>query len=424
LADAPIEHWNKYTGPANWFRLVYPPSWNVNEFDESVEFTSADGDVLRIQCSWLGDQRFTELISLANVEGLYPGSRRVQQRDTLDLTYPSLCLSGEVPRPRSMTKWRRLFSRTPWQKWRIWVMQWKSVCFVGSMLLVPDIDEQRLATVESILSSIRFAAEPADPPQVFSDRVLALARETFPLIVSESCPGFRMKFGESNISLFNFYRAYVNDPDAFRDIVLPALTSVVQVQEWGPDHTDPPLESVRDRIMPMIYPETTWREDFSGFCSTPWVAGLRILYVVDESRTYWYIHNDLLDAWEIDAEELHVMAIGNLERYFRDNPIEFTLSGREAGDRVLFPIGPDAYNSARLLSNEFHRMLRTMLGSELVVGVPSRDFFVAASLGGPHALAQIKERVAEDFSRMNHPITDRLLLVSLDGMSEYLPVMD
>ena len=42
--------------------------------------------------------------------------------------------------------------------------------------------------------------------------------------------------------------------------MLPALTTVVQVQGWGKAQTEPELETVRERIMPMLYPEDVWQK--------------------------------------------------------------------------------------------------------------------------------------------------------------------
>ena len=63
----------------------------------------------------------------------------------------------------------------------------------------------------------------------------------------------------------------------------------MQVQEWGSAQTKPELETVEERIMPMLYPEAVWQNKFSGFVGSPWVAGLAVMYVVDEANAYWYI---------------------------------------------------------------------------------------------------------------------------------------
>jgi uncharacterized protein YtpQ (UPF0354 family) len=83
------------------------------------------------------------------------------------------------------------------------------------------------------------------------------------------------------------------------------------------------------------------------------------------------------------------------------------------------PKRPDAYNSSRILSRQFCSALRIELGAELAVGVPSRDFIVAVSVGQAEALSEIRRKVEDDFNRMDHPLSPRLLLVSADGVSEF-----
>ena len=73
------------------------------------------------------------------------------------------------------------------------------------------------------------------------------------------------------------------------------------------------------------------------------------------------------------------------------------------------PKRPDAYNSSRILSRSFCSVLRDELGSELAVGVPSRDFLVAVSMEGSETLGDIRRKVEDDFSRMDHPLSPRLL---------------
>ena len=76
---------------------------------------------------------------------------------------------------------------------------------------------------------------------------------------------------------------------------------------------NPPLDDVQDRIMPMLYPESVWQEHFAEFVAEPWVAGLVILYVVDEDDSYWYLRDDLIEQWSISLEQLHDIALQNLE---------------------------------------------------------------------------------------------------------------
>ena len=170
----------------------------------------------------------------------------------------------------------------------------------------------------------------------------------------------------------------------------------------------------------MLYPEEVWRRSFPNFVGTPWVGDLMVLYVVDEQHAYWYIRDDMLcRRWHIDRETLHELALANLDRYFERQQMEYVMGREDGGSMLLMPKRPDAYNSSRILSRQFCSALRTELGAELAVGVPSRDFIVAVSMGHAEALSEIRRKVEDDFNRMDHPLSPRLLLVSADGVSEF-----
>ena len=66
--------------------------------------------------------------------------------------------------------------------------------------------------------------------------------------------------------------------------------------------------------------------------------------------------------------------------------MEYIMAGEEGGRGCLMPKRPDAYNSSRILSRSFCSVLRDELGAELAVGVPSRDFLVAVSMGPAETL--------------------------------------
>lgn len=351
---------------------------------------------------------------------LFPAARKLRPIKALDIPFESAGLEGEAMLQGKPRWWRRIFRWGPWQRWRAWAVRHEPLCLIATYTCQGTRDPEAETVATMILNTLELPDIPADPPEIFEQRVMALAQAKFPLLPCERGEDFQLQLGESNINLFNFYRSYVNAPDRFEEIVLPALTTVVQVQEWGVEQTDPPLERVRDRIMPMLYPESVWRENFPNFVGEPWVAELMILYVVDESHAYWYIRDDLLDHWQVSRADLHALAMQNLDNYFQEHTMEFMLAGDDDGPRILMPNRPDAYNTSRLLSEAFHGKLQELLGQEFAVGVPNRDFFVAVSLESRETVEQIRQKVSGDFAQMDHPLSDRLLLVSSDGVSEYL----
>ncbi|MGQ0634638.1 MAG: hypothetical protein ACT4QC_08510 [Planctomycetaceae bacterium] len=418
----PPAHWSPRSGPNNWYTVWHPPTWKAEDNAGVLGLRAAEkGGQLTLTSFWLESASSAAVGQVLDLDRLFPRRRRVRRLQTPDLGPHCVGFEGEARIDEPAPWWRRLLRRGPWVHWRVWCVQQQSVCVLALYLQSERRDREAETVAAMIVGSIDFQERPACPPEVFSQRVLELARSKFPLLDCQPAADFQLKVGESKLNLFNFYRSYVNAPERFESIVLPALTTVVQVQEWGREQTDPPLDVVRERIMPMLYPEEVWRERFPSFVGAPWVGGLVVLYVVDESHAYWYIRDDLLKSWQMTADDLHVLAVANLERYFSERPLELAVAGDETGPRLVIPARPDAYNTSWLLSENYHRKLRPVLGSEFVVGTPGRDFFVAVSLDSPEAIEHVRQRVGHDFEQMDHPLSERLLLVTHDGVTEYVP---
>jgi len=418
------DHWSQYVGPNGWFGLRHPPAWAVSTTDGTATF-ALPGGVLTISSFWMdpplpADADDAALETLIHIPRLFPQRRKVRQLNPLQVGQQAIGIEGESPVDPA-PKWWQIFQKTSWRKWRIWCCRQDSVCVLALYLQAGSPDPETETLVVMALRTLSFSSELVFPPEVFVQKVVELAHARFPLLACEPMADFQLQLGESRINLFNFYRSYLNAPDQFEAIVMPALATVVQVQGWGKEQTEPDFDEVRERIMPMLYPEDVWRERFPNFIGEPWVGGLVVLYVVDEAQAYWYIRDELLASWGMTADELHELAIRNIDRYFEEQPMEFTLAGSDEGPRLLIPSRPDAYNTARLLSDSFHGKLRDVMGGDFAVGTPSRDFFVAVSLESPETIEHVRTKVGGDFKQMDHPLSDRLLLVTYDGVTEYAP---
>ncbi len=422
LTASPSSHWITHAGPNNWFSIAYPPAWQLETRDGTTRLLAPDNaGNLTLNCFWLDEPQPSVVDKILDLDRLFPRRRKVQTLKTA-VGGRGQCAGyqGETLVGGERPWWRRIFRRKKWLHWRVWCIHCGSVYVLATYEHSGKVDHEAETLASMIVGSVAFAEQPACPPEIFADRVLALARRKFPLLDCETVPDFQLKLGESKVNLLNFYRSYVNAPAQFEAIVLPALTTVVQVQGWGREQTEPGLDDVRSRIMPMLYPEDVWKETFPNFVGVPWVGGLVILYVVDESNAYWYIRDDLLELWQLSLDDLHEIALENVEEYFEKSPMQFTVAGEE-GPRLLLPQRPDAYNTSHLLSHAFHETLRGVLGGDFVVGTPNRDFFVAVSLDSAETIDHVRKKVEDDFQQMDHPLSDRLLLVTHDGVTEYVP---
>jgi hypothetical protein len=413
-------HWRSYVDPSRWFRVWHPPGWTLVESGGEAQLVGpGSGGLLRIVGRWRSNWNKVDFDTIVDPEQVFSDSRHIRRTRPLEGPYPSMCTEGESNDLAKLSWWKRWLRPPEWRPWKLWTARYKSVCVVATFQTTGRRDPELETLATMIMNSLEFADEPPDPPHIFADRVVRIARDRFPSLKCHRSDEFRVQLGESNINLFNFYRNYVQEPERFEDIILPALATVAQVQKWDSAQSEPTLASVRGRILPMLYPEEVWRRSFPNFVGTPWVGDLMVLYVVDEQHAYWYIRDDMLGRWHIDRETLHELALANLDRYFERQQMEYVMGREDGGSMLLMPKRPDAYNSSRILSRQFCSALRTELGAELAVGVPSRDFIVAVSMGQAEALSEIRRKVEDDFNRMDHPLSPRLLLVSADGVSEF-----
>lgn len=415
------EHWELLQGTANWYQLWRPPQWTVSERSGATTLHLAGDAFLAIHTfvSTGSPGSPSTNPDLFNIVRLFPRARRIRQLSDERLEYLQNAVEGEADLKVAPKWWLKPLVRSDWRRWAMWAFRRGNVFVVATLVHGPTYDPELGSVVRMVLSTLELAEHPADPPEEFANRVLDLARRKFPLLECSRCDDFQIRIGESTVNLFNMYRSYVKQPERFEEILLPALTTVVQVQEWGESQTDPPFEAVKARIMPMLYPESVWRTRFPGFVGTPWIAGLVILYVIDESQAYWYIREGLLENWKLQTEDVHDVAMQNLQQYFEKQPMEVAVAGSEHdGPTMLMPGRADSYNAVRLLSEPFMSRLREVIGGNFAVGLPGRDFFVAVSLKSPRMLDHVRRKVREDYAQMDHPLTDRLLLVSADGVSE------
>ena len=408
-------------GPSNWFEVSHPPQWKSEGDHSTLQLTSSDGRVwLTLHCVWLKSNDEDVPESIEGLEKLFPVRRNVHAIPALKIDYPSLGLEGEAILGPETPWWQRVLSHQDWRRWRVWAIRYRTLRLIAIYFQEGEFDPESDTLVRMILESIEFAAHPAEPMDVFAQRALKLAEEIFPDVSIRIENHDSLKLGESTVNLANFYRSYLAAPERFREILEPVLNAFKEVQGWGESKLTPTLDAVRDRIMPMLYPEHVWQNQFKNFVGQQWVAQLLVLYVVDEPQAYWFIRDELLASWKISPDELHDIAMANLETYFENKPMEFAVTGQEMGPRLLLPQRPDAYNTVRLLSSNFQESLREVLGNEFVVGMPNRDFFVAVSMGSDEMIEQIQQKVLQDFGRMDHPLCNKLLLVSQDGVSQYL----
>jgi hypothetical protein len=207
------------------------------------------------------------------------------------------------------------------------------------------------------------------------------------------------------------------------------VVELLRAAEGSPDRSGS-FEDLRERILPMILPERVpgsgnkqdaeEKDDqdddpHRGVVSQPLVEGLYVAYAIDSDRTIAYIPQAHFDTWGVSLDDLHEAAMANLVRRSE------TMSAHAAQDEegkinlILFQT-MDGYDASRVLLPNLHEKLREHLGSPFVAAIPNRDILLCFR-NDPETVERLREQIEADHRRMPHGVTERLLLVTPDGIA-------
>ena len=279
----------------------------------------------------------------------------------------------------------------------------------------------------------------------FAQAVVERVRRRFPLVkIGRAQQPFSVRVNGHVASLENLYRISRLKPGDLQHQIERWAVELLRASEGTPDR-EASFDEIADRLLPMLMPaEVLGAEaddplaapvmDMSGpaarrgkpgskapvdtLVTQPLVAGLRVAYVIDGDRTIAYVPWDALKRWEIDVDRLHERAIANLVRQ-SESMNAHAAKDADSGEinLVLFQ-SLDGFDASRLLLPNLHERLRDHLGSPFVAAVPNRDILVCFR-GDEATVEGLRSRIKQDYRTMPHQVTDRLLLVTADGLAPY-----
>jgi uncharacterized protein YtpQ (UPF0354 family) len=247
----------------------------------------------------------------------------------------------------------------------------------------------------------------------FVDQVLQYVHEKFPLVkISRGKEPFSMLVNGHLASMENVYRMAVLQPEDIRHHIERWVVELVRAAEGTPDRTGS-FEELRDRILPMIVADG--QRDKRTMVTEPLLEGLSVAYAIDSDRTIAYIPESQFNDWSIDRDTLHEAAIENLVK--RSESMSAHAAQDEGGkiNLILFQT-MDGYDASRVLLPNLHEKLREHLGSPFVAAIPNRDILLCFR-NDSETVERLREQIEADHQRMPHGVTDRLLLVTPDGIA-------
>ena len=254
------------------------------------------------------------------------------------------------------------------------------------------------------------------PPsrEQFVDQVAARVAARFPLVkIDHAGPAFAVRVNGHVASLENLYRTVSLRPDESAHHIDRWMVELLRAAEGTPDQ-DGSFEQLKDRVLPMLVPATTTTPP-AHTVTQPLVDGLNVAYALDADRTIAYIPRSQFDGWGVGVDDLHATAIENLVA--RSTALEAHAAQDEHGEVNLILFQKlDGYDASRLLLPTLHERLRQYLGSPFCAGVPNRDILLCFR-NDPPTVERLHKQIRADHAAMPHQVTDRLLLVTADGIA-------
>ena len=254
--------------------------------------------------------------------------------------------------------------------------------------------------------------------ELFAARVTEIVRERFPLVQIGPGEGeFALSVNGAEAPLENLYRVTALHPDEIRHHVERWAVELLRASEGTPDQGGS-FEEVKHRVLPMLLRCDTGDDAApprEGVVTQPLVEGLMIAYAIDNDRTIAYISRPRFESWNVTIESLHQTAIDNL--IARSESIAAHAAQDEQGNvnLILFQT-MDGYDASRILLPTLHDRLKEHLGSPFAAGIPNRDILLCFR-DDEETVSRLAKQIAEDYGRMPHQVTDKLLLITPDGLA-------
>jgi len=215
-------------------------------------------------------------------------------------------------------------------------------------------------------------------------------------------------------SLENLYRVHQLAPDELKHQVERWAVELLRDAEGTPDRFAP-FDEIKDRLMPIIVASDLADLRESQIVTQPVVEGLAVTYVLDSDRTFAYVPAEELKRWDRTLDDLHEAAMNNL--IARSHAIQAHAAQDEDGSVNLVVFQTlDGYDASRLLLPTLHDRLREYLGSPFAAAVPNRDILLCFR-SDDETVERLSAQVSQDYRTMPHQVTDKIFLVTPDGIA-------
>jgi hypothetical protein len=250
----------------------------------------------------------------------------------------------------------------------------------------------------------------------FAQRVIDVVHDKFPLVkIARAEQSFSLKVNGHVASLENLYRMAILRPDDTQRHIERWAVELLRAAEGTPDQ-HAAFDEVRERVLPMLLSEQAGEVQSATMVTQPFVAGLHIGYGIDRDRTIAYVPQIAFKEWNIELDDLHATALQNLVARSESIAAQAAQDPDGRINLIIFQT-MDGFDASRLLLPTLHDRLSEHLGSPFAAGVPNRDILLCFR-NDDETVARLRHQISEDFRNMPHPVTEKLLLVTPDGIAQ------
>ena len=254
----------------------------------------------------------------------------------------------------------------------------------------------------------------------FLNHVADVIARRFPRIAVERNDGdFAMRLNGFWASMENLYRTVAGEPDKVDERVEDWVREMMKAAEGLPDDEEASsFERLRKRILPMVMADTLPEAAQSSILRQQLITGLAVAYAIDSERSITYVPPKLFERWNVPLDDVHEAALDNLVARSE------TLAAQAAQDEdgrvnMIIVQTMDGYDASRILLRGLHDRLREHLGSPFLAAIPNRDI-LPCFRNDPETIERVGPQVANDYRTQPHSISDKLFLITADGIAPYI----
>lgn len=212
------------------------------------------------------------------------------------------------------------------------------------------------------------------------------------------------------VDIRNLYKNYVDAPEAKETMIDSFLSHQVYEEPNGIQGT---FADNAERILPQVVPPSLLefcRREGRDLAAVVYTHDLHVAFVVDEAERYCYINQSVAERWGVSPLQLMATALRNLEHISEE--VNWQQFG--TGTNALYVIESfDGYDASRILLSRELAQIAGRVAGQIVIAIPHRDYLIACGDADPAVVADLQERVRQDFEQHGYPITPQLF--TLDG---------